>query len=161
MQNSISIVRATGEDVLPCLEILLDSYLGEEYFSREVAEPILDDSRAKNELFVAKDEAGNVLGFYHLAMDGTFLAFPYLHLIAVKKNLRGSGVGTKLLEDVEKRVAGEIAYPFFGKVFLLCGKKNEKAKTYYEKNGYITVGSIPALFAEGEDECLMMKDVTK
>jgi hypothetical protein len=35
VKNTMTISEATKADVLPALEILLDSYLGEEYFSRE------------------------------------------------------------------------------------------------------------------------------
>ena len=75
--------------------------------------------------------------------------------------MRGSGIGTALLKDAEMRVADNADYPSFKKLFLLCGKKNGKAKEYYEKNGYGTVGTIPGLFSEGADEYLMMKDVAK
>lgn len=159
--KKITIEEATNIDIRSCLEILMDSYLGEEYFSREVAEPILHEAALKNELFVAKDKAGEVLGFYRIVFDGTFLVFAYLHLIAVRKDLRGGGIGTKLLIDAEKRIIKEPGYPFFKKVFLLLGKKNRKAKSYYEKNGYIRVGTIPSLFSEGVDEYLMMKDLGK
>jgi len=143
------------------LEILLDSYLGEEYFSREVAEPILKEATKKHELFVAKDKDGEVLGFYRIVMNGTFNIFAYIHLIAVRKDIRGGGIGTKLLADAEKRIVQDQGYPFFKKVFLLLGKKNRKAKGYYEKNGYIRVGTIPSLFSPGVDEYLMMKDLGK
>jgi ribosomal protein S18 acetylase RimI-like enzyme len=157
----MTIVEATKADVLPALEILLDSYLGEEYFSREVAEPILKEAAKKKELFVAKDKDSKVLGFYRIVMNGTFNVFAYLHLIAVRKDIRGGGIGTKLLKDAEKRIIQSQGYPFFKKVFLLLGKKNRKAKGYYEKNGYIRVGTIPSLFSPGVDEYLMMKDLGK
>lgn len=161
MNSHMTIVEATKADVLPALEILLDSYLGEEYFSREVAEPILKEAAKKKELFVAKDKDSKVLGFYRIVMNGTFNVFAYLHLIAVRKDIRGGGIGTKLLKDAEKRIIQSQGYPFFKKVFLLLGKKNRKAKGYYEKNGYIRVGTIPSLFSPGVDEYLMMKDLGK
>ena len=161
MKSSPTILPASKQDVLPCLEILLDSYLGEEYFSREIAQPILKEAFKKNELFVAKDKTGEVLGFYRLVLDGTFLVFGYLHLIAVRTDSRRAGIGTKLLKDAEKRIAYNPGYPFFKKVFLLCGKRNRKAKSYYEKNGYIRVGTIPSLFSPGVEEYLMMKDLGK
>jgi ribosomal protein S18 acetylase RimI-like enzyme len=161
MKDSMTISEATKKDIPPALDILLDSYLGEEYFSREVAEPILNEATRKKELFVAKDKDGEVLGFYRIVMDGTFNIFAYLHLIAVKKDVRGSGIGTKLLKDSEKRIINSQGYPFFKKVFLLLGKKNRKAKGYYERNGYIRVGTIPSLFSPGLDEYLLMKDLGK
>jgi len=161
MKATIMIVEATKQDVPQALEILLDSYLGEEYFSREVALPILKDAAKKRELFVARNKAGETLGFYRIVMDGTFNIFAYLHLIAVRKDLRGGGIGTKLLKDAEKRIARDKGYPYFKKVFLLLGKKNRKARGYYMKNGYSRVGTIPSLFSPGVDEYLMMKDLGK
>jgi ribosomal protein S18 acetylase RimI-like enzyme len=157
----MTIVEATKADVLPALEILLDSYLGEEYFSREEAEPLLKEAAKKHDLFVAKDKDGEVLGFYRIVMDGSFLIFAYLHLIAVRKDIRGGGIGTKLLEDAGKRILQCPGYPYFKKVFLLLGKKNRKANGFYKKNGYIRVGTIPSLFEPGVDEYLMMKDLGK
>lgn len=160
-RQSILVEEAAKHDVLPSLEILLDSYLGEEYFSAEVAKPILKEAAKRKELFVAKGKDGEVLGFYRIVMNGTFNVFAYLHLIAVRKDLRGTGIGTKLLKDAEKRIVGEQGYPFFKKVFLLLGKKNRKARGYYEKNGYLRVGTIPSLFSPGVDEYLLMKDLGK
>ena len=114
-----------------------------------------------NELYVAKDKSGEVIGFYRIVLNGAFLIFAYLNLIAVKKDLRGEGIGTKLLKDAERRITQEKGYPFIKKVFLLLGKKNRKAKSYYEKNGYIRVGTIPSLFSVGVDEYLMMKELGK
>lgn len=155
----MTIVEATKVDVLPSLEILLDSYLGEEYFSREIALPILKEASKRKELFVGKDNSGEVIGFYRIVMNGTFNIFAYLHLIAVRKDLRGTGIGTKLLKDAEKRIINSEGYPYFKKIFLLLGKKNRKAKSYYEKNGYIRVGTIPSLFSPDVDEYLIMKDL--
>ncbi len=157
--RKFAIEAATRAEVAPSLEILLDSYLGEEYFTREVAKPILAQAQKQGELFIARDQDGEILGFYRLVLDGSFIVFAYLHLIAVRKDLRGGGVGTRLLRDAEKRILEAPGYPFNKKVFLLLGKKNRKARSYYEKNGYVRVGSIPSLFEEGTDEYLMMKNL--
>jgi len=161
LKVSAKIEEATKSDVPPALEILLDSYLGEEYFSREVAEPILKDAARKKELFVARNKDGEVVGFYRIVMNGTFNIFAYIHLIAVRSDLRRGGIGTKMLKHAEKRISQDAGYPIFKKVFLLLGKGNRRAKGYYEKNGYIRVGTIPSLFAPGVDEYLMMKDLGK
>jgi ribosomal protein S18 acetylase RimI-like enzyme len=157
----MTIIEATRRDVKPTLDILLDSYLGEAYFSREVAEPVLKEALKKKELYVAKDKNGEILGFYSIVLNGTFKVFAYLHLIAVRKDLRGGGIGTRLLKDAENRIVHDQGYPFFKKVFLLLGKTNRKAKGFYSKNGYTKVGTIPSLFSPGVDEYLMMKDLGK
>ena len=159
MFDSIAITQATARDVPPSLEILLDSYLGEEYFTREVAGPILREAAEKEELFVAKAEDGEILGFYRINMRGTFSVFPYLALIAVRKDVRGEGLGTRLLRHVEERIVGERDCLFCTKIFLLLGKNNTRAQGFYAKNGYVRVGTIPSLFEPGVDEYLMMKNL--
>ena len=161
MKRTIAIIQASKQDVLPCLKILLDSYLGEKYFSREVAEPILREAVSKKELYVAKDKAGEVLGFYRIVFDEALLVFAYLYLIAVRKDLSGEKIGTELLRDAEKRIVQKPGYPFFKKVFLLLGKKHRKAKDYYEKNWYIRLGTIPNLSSPEVDKYLIMKELKK
>jgi hypothetical protein len=58
MEHSVTISEATKGDVLPALEILLGSYLGEEYFSREVAEPILRRLRIRRSSSSQKIRSG-------------------------------------------------------------------------------------------------------
>lgn len=156
---ALTIDLATRQDIKPALEILMDSYLGEAYFTHETAEAVLKDSLKVKQLYIAKDRKAEVIAFYRFSLDGTFGVFPYLHLLAVKKELRGTGIGSRLLKDIEKRVLADTAYPFAKKIFLLLGKSNRKGKGFYAKNGYVRVGTLPSLFSAGADEYLMMKDL--
>lgn len=100
----VALVSATRKDLDACVDILMDSILGEEYFTRDIAEPILSEAIARKEVIVAKTGAGEVLGFYRLAPDGVFLVFAYLHLLAVKTGRRGMGIGSRLLRDAERKI---------------------------------------------------------
>jgi ribosomal protein S18 acetylase RimI-like enzyme len=155
----VSLAPAARKDLGPCVDILMDSILGEEYFSRDIARPILSEAIARKELRVARTSSGEIVGFYRLVLDGVFLVFAYVHLIAVKTAYRGLGTGTKLLEDAERRIREEREYPDIKKSFLLVGKINRRAKRYYELRGYRRVGTLEDLFSAGDTEFLMVKDL--
>ena len=63
-----------------------------------------------------------------LVLDGVFLVFAYVPLIAVKTELRGGGIGSTLLEEAERLIRNEKDYPFIKKSFHLVGKSNRRAK---------------------------------
>ncbi len=155
----IALETAARKDLGACVDILMDSILGEVYFTRDVAEPILSEAIGKKELTVARARSGEVLGFHRLVLDGVFLVFAYIHLIAVKNGNRGLGIGTKLLEDAERKISRERGYPDIKKSFLLVGKGNGRAKRFYEGKGYRRVCTLEDLFAKGDTEYLMMKDL--
>jgi ribosomal protein S18 acetylase RimI-like enzyme len=156
---SVALSPATRKELKACVDILMDSILGEEYFTRDVAEPLLSEAIGKKEVTVATTDSGEVVGFYRLVMDGVFLVFAYIHLIAVKTDYRGLGIGTKILRDAERRILEERGYPDVKKSFLLVGKINRRAKRYYERNGYERVSTLRNLFADGDTEFLMAKDL--
>jgi len=156
---SVSLRLATRKELGACVDILMDSILGEEYFTRDIAEPILADAIAKKEVTVATTDSGEIVGFCRLVLDGLFLVFAYIHLLAVKTGYRGLGIGTKLLRDAERTILEEREYPDIKKSFLLVGKINGRAKRYYERQGYVRAGTLNDLFSEGDTEFLMVKDL--
>jgi len=154
-----ALAPATEKELGACVEILMDSILGEEYFTRDIAEPILSEAIGKKEVIVARASSGEVLGFYRLAPDGVFLVFAYVHLLAVKTGHRGMGIGSRLLRDAERRILEMREYPDLKKSFLLVGKTNRRAKRFYEREGYTRVSTLPNLFSEGDTEFLMAKEL--
>jgi ribosomal protein S18 acetylase RimI-like enzyme len=158
-KNEYRVGRAAQKDLEPCLDILMDSILGEEYFSRELAEGILYEGISRKEVYIAKTAKGEIAGFFRLVLDGVFLVFAYIHLLAVKTDYRGRGVGTLLLEEAERLIREEREYPDIKKSFLLVGKINRRAKSFYERRGYRRVSTLDDLFSEGDTEFLMMKDL--
>jgi len=156
-----TLAPATRKELGACVDILMDSILGEEYFTREIAEPILSEAIGKQEVIVAKAPSGEILGFYRLAPDGVFLVFAYVHLLAVKTGHRGMGIGSRLLGDAERRILEMREYPDLKKSFLLVGKTNRRAKRFYEREGYTRVSTLNNLFSEGDTEFLMAKELGK
>ena len=150
----IFITKAQKTHLEDCKDALLNSKLGEEYFvSEEKTISTLTEGISKEEIFVATNDDGKCLGFIWFVFGGAFHSFPYLHIIAVKKEFRGLGIGKKLLSFFEEAV-----FPDHSKVFLVVADFNPDAKRLYESLGYQQVGMIPGLYKEGITEYLMMKE---
>jgi len=149
----IIIVKGTMEHLVACTEALIHSDIGAAYFptARE-AETFLQQGLAKEEIFVAIDEHGNCVGYIWFTLEGAFYRFPYLLNIAVKKGLRGRGIGKKLLALFEKK-----GFAKASKLFLLVSDFNAGAKRLYQAIGYKEVGVIPDLIKAGVAEHIMMK----
>ena len=101
----IIITKAHKMYLEDCKDALLNSKLGQEYFvSDEKAISALTEGITKEEMFVATNERGYCLGFMWFVLGGAFHSFPYLHIIAVKEEFRGLGIGKRLLSFFEKAV---------------------------------------------------------
>ena len=90
----IAISRADESHLRDCVAALAHSELGRVYFdSEEKALASLAEGVAREEVFVAMDGSGECLGFIWFILGGAFHRYPYLHVIAVKQEHRGEGVG--------------------------------------------------------------------
>jgi ribosomal protein S18 acetylase RimI-like enzyme len=151
---NITISRANDRHVPDCMAALANSELGRVYFpEEEKALASLAEGVAREEVFVAVDEAGECLGFIWFTLGGAFHSYPYLHVIAVKEEHRGEGIGKKLLAFFEEGVFAGAA-----KAFLVVADFNPDARRLYERLGCRQVGEIPGLYREGVTEYLMMKE---
>lgn len=149
----ITIAKGSMEYINDCEDTLLNSELGMRYFSEKgSARVALENGFNKEEIYVALDINGNCQGFIWFILEGAFHSFPYLHVIAVKKESRKLGIGKKLLEFFE-----DICFRDYSKLFLVVADFNPEAKLLYERTGYIEIGIIPNLYREGITEYLMMK----
>jgi ribosomal protein S18 acetylase RimI-like enzyme len=150
---AISIIQGTSEHLDDCVEALQHSTLGQEYFpTQELASSALYQGFTNEEIWVAHDYE-QCVGFYWLLPQGAFHSFPYLHILAVRQQLRGQGVGSQLLNDFERRAFAEAS-----KVFLVVADFNPRARQFYRLHGYREVGVIPDLYRPGITEHLMMKE---
>jgi len=80
-------------------------------------------------LFLVYREKGRVIGTGLGAWDGLR---GWVYRLAVKKEYRGRGIGTRLLREVEKRLRTAGAR----QVNLMVYEKNHVALEYYLKRGY-------------------------
>ena len=98
----ITIVKGSMDYINDCEDALLNSELGIRYFpKKDSALKTLEDGINKEEIYVALDINHNCMGFIWFLLEGAFHSFPYLHIIAVKKENRKLGIGKKLLEFFE------------------------------------------------------------
>ena len=151
------ILTATAAQVDPCLPILADSILGT-YFDPPLARSLLAAAQKQKQLMVAVDD-GEVAGFAVVVPKGGFLVFPYLHLLAVKTDRRGRGLGGLLLAHLEAKALASRGWPERPKVFLLVSDENPVAVRFYEAHGYRRLAAIEDMFGEGDTEYLYMKDL--
>jgi ribosomal protein S18 acetylase RimI-like enzyme len=149
----VSIKKGSMNYIDECEDILLNSELGIRYFPKEgSARKTLEGGFNNGEIYVALDSNDNCKGFIWFILEGAFHVFPYLNIVAVKKEDRKRGIGKKLLEFFE-----DICFVDYTKLFLVVADFNPDAKMLYERIGYLQVGIIPSLYQEGITEFLMMK----
>ena len=152
--QTISFAEGNEQHLKDCKDALCRSVLGEKYFSSpgSAENAILEGIRQGN-LYVALI-GEECVGFTYIIPKGAFHSFPYLHIIAIKKEYRDKGIGKALL-DYSERIALEMA----DKLFLVVADYNPDAKRLYERIGYQQVGEIPNLSRPGITEYLMAKDL--
>lgn len=139
-----------------CIDALVKSELGVQYFSEEEkAKKALIEGFEKEEIYVAVNESNKCVGFIWYIIQGAFHAFPYLHIIAIKEECRGMGIGRNIIEYFE-----DILSKKYSKCFLVVADYNPEAKRLYEQIGYTEVGRIPDLYKKGVTEIIMMRVLT-
>jgi GNAT superfamily N-acetyltransferase len=102
-------------------------------------------------LFVWDAGAGpeGVLWFFP---TGNFAMGGYLRLIAMVPGSTSKGAGARLLEEFERQVGAHSRH-----AFLLVSDFNADAQRFYEKHGYVKVGSLPRLVRPDVDELIYWK----
>ena len=133
---NIQIIKGNCEHLKDCEEALLKSSVGKQYFQSEgSAHKAIEEGLEQGNLFVAVEQ-DVCTGFMIYIPNGAFHSFPYLHLVAVKEEYRGKGIGKQLVEYFEK-ISDR------GKFFLVVADFNPNAKRFYKSIGYRQVGEIP------------------
>lgn len=149
----IKIVCGAVSHIKDCETALSQSELGRKYFSRAgSAKAAVEEGIQKGEIHAALGHNQECVGFLWIIPKGSFHSFPYLHIIAVKEEYRGQGIGEEMMAYFEK-----ICFEGNSKVFLVVADFNPDAKRFYERLGYQQVGILPSLYREGITEYLMMK----
>lgn len=103
------------------------------------------------EVYVCKEEE-KLLGFIVLQMAGVFKG--YIQSICVAPEVRGSGLGTALIEYAEKKV-----FSISPNVFMLVSSFNKNAALLYSKLGYEQIGTLRNFVIDGYDELLLRKTI--
>lgn len=147
-------------DIDRCAEIACASEIGLRYgFERSVLAARIREALMAGAIMIAAREAAalsgdgaNLVGFAWIEPKGAFGSSPYLKLIAVDESRRGSGAGTALLAEYERKTAS------IGRVWtLMVSDFNAGAIKFYENHGYVKVGAIEGFAREGITELIMVK----
>ncbi len=93
---------------------------------------------------------GRFAGFVILVMTGAFVG--YIQSICVAPDLRGRGIGTRLMAWAEERILKVTP-----NVFLNVASFNPEARRLYERLGYEVVGELRDYIVPGHSEILMRK----
>jgi ribosomal-protein-alanine N-acetyltransferase len=117
---------------------------------RDLGQCRLACQRPEYLLFVAH-LGGSPAGFVLLHPRGV-AGSPYLASIAVSEELRGAGVGSRLLDFVEGYFRQQARH-----LFLCVSSFNPRARALYERHGYRVVGELVDYVIEGASEFLMHK----
>jgi D-alanine-D-alanine ligase len=79
-----------------------------------------------------------------------------LYWMAVEPALQGSGIGTALLEEMERRLAGVARLI----IIETAGRPDYAAtRAFYEGRGYRPAATIPDFYAPGDDQVVYVKKV--
>jgi [ribosomal protein S18]-alanine N-acetyltransferase len=79
---------------------------------------------------------------------------PYIVSLAVRGDLRGAGVGSRMLEFAEDFFRGESR-----NIFICVSSFNARARELYLRLGYLVVGEFKDYIVEGESEFLLWKNI--
>ena len=97
------------------------------------------------------DESGDVLAFVATLAHGAGLE-PMVEYICVAPQLRGSGLGTRLLTYVH-----EDLFPRAVNIYMFVSDINSDAERLYRRLGYDRVGALPDYNLTGQTEYLLRK----
>ena len=151
MTKDVSIRAVGGEDeVMQCVDIMVSSepWITLRRTAEEAGKIIASPTR---QVYVAVKD-GRVAGFAVLVLQGLFVGF--IQSLAVREDLRGQGIGARLMQFAEERIFRE-----FPNVFLAVSSFNTRAQSFYRRLGYESVGELKDLLIRGESEILMRKTV--
>jgi len=104
------------------------------------------------------DKEGKSIGFLSLFLDRK-IHFPTnaeVMGMAITSDLRGKGFGSELLQYAEKVAKENNVYVMFMHTYA----KDQKAISFYGKNGFEPVATIPDIYGPDEDNVYMRKIIS-
>lgn len=140
LPEGFTVTKYKGEEDIPawceiCSDGLIDPATAEERFYNELTK--LDGPNPlRDTYFIEKD--GKKIATYTVVPNMWSTGMGYIHMVAVKSEYRGLGLGSFIADDsLSKLIAmGK------DKVFLLTGDKREAALSTYIKAGFLPVNYI-------------------
>ena len=148
--EKLSHVPENLEDIFTDCSIYDRYFAGSSSLSRS-----LQQAAESQELYVARNECGQIVSALRLAIRGFCGLYPYIKLFGVHPAFRSQGVGRQMLDYIEK-VAKESGAR---RITLMVSDFNTQAQAVYRKRGYTLLGTIPDAVKPGIAELLMIKDL--
>lgn len=137
--------------------IFFDSKLYDAYFAEDDRlTRSLTHSMEQGTLYIAMSSRDEPIGAMVMSMDG-MADLPYLHLLGVKKQYRGMGVG----RDLIRIFIGTAEANGFPNMFIMTSHFNARAKKLYQSMGFKPYCLLPDLLKKGVSEWLMMRPAKK
>lgn len=163
----MTIIKANQMDLEPCVDIVFSSVLGQTYYPlRDLMREAVERGMQSDEIYLAKDKNMrgadrnlDICGLIWYQRDGMFHSFPYLHMIVVKDECRGQGIGTGLMDFFEQDILRNGKNRLRTKAFLTVADFNSSAEKFYRDRGYVRLAEFENLFRRGITETLMVKNV--
>lgn len=111
----------------------------------------------RGDLIVVADTDLPARGFAWCLLDGMFGSYPYLKRFGVDPAFGGKGLGSFLLDSLERELLSQQRRD----LFLLVSDFNLDAQRFYQRHGYREVGRVPDLVLPGVAEVLFRKQLTR
>ena len=120
---------------------------------------LLDESLAGDEdyRFLGAFDGDQLIGYACWGSTPGTVTTSDLYWIVVDRDKQGSGVGTQLLGEVERRLAAD------GRRLVVVETSTRSdyvpTRAFYEARGYTRAATIPAYYAPGDDLVIYTKDL--
>ena len=89
-----------------------------------------------------------------LSIRHPWLYGPYIELLAILPDAQKKGFGKAVIDWIESEIKQE-----YGNIWVAASSFNEAAISFYQKNGFCLVGSMPGLVRPGFEEKLFRKQL--
>jgi len=120
---------------------------------------LLDESLAGDEdyRFLGAFDGDQLIGYACWGSTPGTVTTSDLYWIVVDRDKQGSGVGTQLLGEVERRLTAD------GRRLVVVETSSRSdyvpTRAFYEARGYTRAATIPAYYAPGDDLVIYTKDL--
>ena len=153
---NFNLVKGDAARVAEYCEIFYESKLYDAYFSEPgVLENWLRNAISEGTLYIAMSSKDEPIGAMIMEMNG-MCGLPYLHLLGVKKNFRGMGIGSGLIK-IFIGVAEASGAP---NMFIMTSHFNIRAKKLYQSMGFVPQCLLKDVMHKGINEWLFMRAST-
>lgn len=115
---------------------------------------VLRDFMTRHEPGVLKGvlrQDGRTAGFGVVRID--WLRGPYVQFLGVLSEFQGGGIGGRFLVWLENEAARE----GHRHVWIMVSVFNDRARAFYQRQGYTEIASIPDIIKDGFEEILLRK----